>query len=195
MRTNRPPKTGGSVIACCLLLLTALECRAAVVQDDLGPMPDAKRFAHVAMSPDCRDIAMVVKTDNGVELRVNGKPAATADDITNLLYSPDSAHLAYTARRGAVWYLVLAGKETPLGPRTPSNLIFSSDSGHLLYVTAAPGGQALVVDGAVKKTYRQIAQLSVSPAGFHYAYAVSDDNSRWGVVHDDADTALDLNQA
>jgi hypothetical protein len=172
-----------------LVCLSAPTARASVTSDDLGPVPDAKQIAYVAMSPDCHSIAMAVRTGTGVEMRVNGKATAAADEISSLLYSPDSRHLAYLARKDKIWIAVLDGKESAVSAPPRAQLVFSGDGNHLMYITTTAAGQALVVDGAIQKVYSQVAQLAVGPAGFHYAYAVFGDNDQWEVVHDGAATA------
>jgi hypothetical protein len=187
---KRLPFLGIAVVAgLCIGTATSL---ASITQDDLGPVPDAGQITYqttyVAMSPDCHEIALVIKADNRVQLRINGKADRTVDEIASLLYSPDSAHLAYLARKDKIWSIVLDGKESSLTAPPPSQLVFSGDGNHLMYITTIAAGQALVVDGAIQKIYSQVAQLAVGPAGFHYAYAVFGDNDQWEVVHDGVET-------
>jgi hypothetical protein len=187
---KRLPFLGIAVMAG--LCIGTATSQASITQDDLGPVPDAGQITYqttyVAMSPDCHEIALVIKADNRVQLRINGKADRTVDEIASLLYSPDSAHLAYLARKDKIWSIVLDGKESSLTAPPPSQLVFSGDGNHLMYITTTAAGQALVVDGAIQKIYSQAAQLAVGPAGFHYAYAVFGDNDQWEVVHDGVET-------
>jgi hypothetical protein len=177
--------------AICLLCATA-PAAPNIQQDDLGPVPDTGQIAHqttyVAISPDCHDIAMVVKTDNDAELRINGKSIATADEISDVVFSPAGVRLAYAARRGKTWYAVFDSQETSVGPSAPSNLLISPDARHLFYLTATADSQTAVVDGKPQKAYSQIAQVTISFAGFHYAYAGLGNDSLWRVVRDGEET-------
>jgi len=177
--------------AICLLCATA-PAAPNIQQDDLGPVPDTGQIAHqttyVAISPDCHDIAMVVKTDNDAELRINGKSIATADEISDVVFSPAGVRLAYAARRGKTWYAVFDSQETSVGPSAPSNLLISPDARHLFYLTATADSQTAVVDGKPQKAYSQIAQVTISFAGFHYAYAGLGNDCLWRVVRDGKET-------
>jgi hypothetical protein len=171
-----------------LVCLSAPTARASVTSDDLGSVPDTKQITYVAMSPDCHDIAIAAKAANGVELRVNGKTAGTADEIFSALYSPDGAHLVYAARKNKAWSVVLDGKESSASAQPPLQMFFAADSRHLLWVTATAAGQEVAADGAAQKAYSQVAQMTVSPTGFHYAYVALNRDNQWRIVRDGAET-------
>jgi WD40 repeat protein len=147
-------------------------------------VPDAKQIAYVAMSLDCHNIAIAVKNDEGVELRINGKTTSVADDISDVAYSPDATHLAYALRRGDTWFLVADGKETTVGAQSPSQLAYSSDGSHLIHVTQTKVGQVAVVDGKAERVYSHITKVEVSRSGFHYAYVALSFDNQWLVVCD-----------
>jgi hypothetical protein len=73
-----------------------------------------------------------------------------ADECRDLLFSPDSAHLAYAARIGASWCMTLDG--APVGPPctevTAVTAAFSPDSAHLAYPARIGSSWWMVVDGA-----------------------------------------------
>ncbi len=176
------------VAALAACLLGARTAPASVTTDDLGPAPDSKQITYVAMSPDCHNIAMVVMAGTGVELRVNGKSQATADDILFVLYSPDSARLAYTARKDKTWYVILDGKETSTGSLQASQLVFSDDGRHLGYVTKTATGDSAIVDGRTIGANRQVVHLTLSGDGSHVAYGYLNDQKQWAVMRDGKDT-------
>jgi hypothetical protein len=171
---KRLPLLGIAVMAG--LCLNAATAKASITQDDLGPAPDAMHTAYVAMSPDCRNIAMVITNDEeSVELRINGKRQATANEIPIVLYSPDGRRLAYTVLKDKTWYIVLDGKETETGSQPADQVAFSADGQHVVYVRSAQKVMQLVVDGiAVGKEYDDIQNIVISPKGDHIAFAASD---------------------
>jgi hypothetical protein len=167
-----------------LVCLSAPTARASVTSDDFGPVPAAAQIAYVAMSPDCGSVAVAVKTENGVELRINGKPRAAADEIPFVLYSADGGRLAYTARKGKAWYIVLNGVEAGTGPQGAAWAAFSADSRHFAYVGASPTGMMLVVDGtAPAQQFHEIRDVVMTPDGDHIAFAVND-STGWFVIVD-----------
>jgi hypothetical protein len=152
-------------------------------------VPAAEQIAYVAMSPDCQSVAMAVKTSAGVELHINGKSTATADEIPFATYSPDGSRLAYAARCGNSWSVVVDGVKISAGEQPPSQLTFSADGRNLGYVITSNAGKRVVVDWKEEDTaYLDIKDLRVdgTEGRWHVAYATSIGKDRWVAVHDGA---------
>jgi len=67
------------------------------------------------------------------------------------VFSPDSRHVAYRAKRGGKWLVVRDGAEGKEYDSIGDNLIFSDDSYHLTY-SASQGDKSLVVVDGVEST-------------------------------------------
>jgi Tol biopolymer transport system component len=95
--------------------------------------------------------------------------------VEQLLFSPDSQHLAYAAevwkeRRGKR-FVVLDGEPGPEHEGV-GMLVFSPDSKHLAYQAMGPrsGEWAVVLDGEPGPKYRYVGAPVFSPDGRHLAY-------------------------
>jgi acetyl esterase/lipase/Tol biopolymer transport system component len=102
----------------------------------------------------------------------------------SLKVSPDSKRLAYAARTGNKWFVVVDGKEEKQydGLGAP---LFSPDSTHVAYAAQMDNKQCVVVDGKEEKQYDGIkaGTLLFSPDSKRLAYAARTGN-KWFVVVD-----------
>jgi len=92
---------------------------------------------------------------------LDGRPGPTYDLISDgtPIFSPDGAHLAYTARRGDKGYAVLDGRELPTGSNSSGEALrFSPDSQHLAYAVFDDQGQHIAIDGDVGPAVETVIQ-------------------------------------
>lgn len=98
---------------------------------DTGVIPDT-----LQVSPDQRSIAWVSRVEGGqVRVALDGRYGPLYDDVAvgTPLFSPNSQHLAYLARKGQAWHVVVGGKEGPALPAVlDHSLAFSPDSTELI---------------------------------------------------------------
>jgi WD40-like Beta Propeller Repeat len=130
-------------------------------------------FQAFRVSPDQRRAAWVRNQDGMAVIVVDGRAGPAYESVGVPVFSPDSRHVAYRARRGKTAVMVLDGVETapyPLARRAPfgdgptenfgSLPVFSPDSRHLAFVVEQgryPKGQAFVVlDGRAGPRYSQL---------------------------------------
>jgi hypothetical protein len=88
---------------------------------------------------------------------VNGKHGKFYDAIGGLIFSPDSAQVAYAAKTDVTWAAVANGKEGKSydGIR---RLAFSPDSRRLAYLADSGEKMVFVVDGVEGKPYASIVE-------------------------------------
>ncbi|MEN6356144.1 MAG: hypothetical protein ABFD83_03560 [Armatimonadota bacterium] len=114
-------------------------------------------FDSCKISPHGRHLAAVELKDNGkCCVWLDGKESPIYDQVRGLVrgayrdqdfeFSPDGNRLAYTARKGSKWVMVVDGKESAEfdGVREP---YFSADSKHICYVGFRGKDAILVLDG------------------------------------------------
>lgn len=103
---------------------------------------------------------------------INGAPGYQY--ATRLVFSPDSKHLAYAAKRNGKWVVVVDGQEgaeyDDIGVGSPA---FSPDGKRIAYSekTDAKAPWAVVADGQAGPEFDAISNPSFSPDGKHLAYA------------------------
>jgi Tol biopolymer transport system component len=111
-------------------------------------------------------------------------PGKSYESVENLIYSPDSSHLAFTAMEGLTlnardrrYFVILDGEEGERQTDKISNLVFSPDSKHLVYTSQTlveilgKYQGLLVVDGEEQEvTEGEIRRLVISPDGNRIAY-------------------------
>jgi hypothetical protein len=117
--------------------------------------PSAK--GHPGISPDLlfsldgRRLAYVASVDSGSAVKqfvvVDGQEGAQYDEIAGLAMSPNGERVAYAARTGNQWAVVVDGRE---GPRHEGVLgqtpVFSPDGRHVAYAGRDGGRVFVVVD-------------------------------------------------
>jgi hypothetical protein len=114
----------------------------------------------------------------------DGVSGKSYERIENIIYSPDSSHLAFIAMEGLTlnardrrYFVVLDGEEGERQTDKISNLIISPDSDHLVYTCQklveilGKYQGLLVVDGEGQEvTEGEIRRLVISPDGNRIAY-------------------------
>jgi len=171
---------GGIVVS---LVVGAKILFGGVIDEDLGPRPTAQVRLEM-LSPDCSHVATVAKLQDKSELYIDGKAAASADEIVFVLFAPDSKGMAYVARIGGLPCVVRDGTvgqtfdEIP-----PESLRFSGNGQHLYYAGRRRDGWFGVLDG---KEYpansKQPEQVLFSGDGRHLVFVISDMDGKRIVV-------------
>ena len=164
-------------------MLAALSAKAQIPVDRkhtetlLGPFPPEVRDS-ARISPDCRHIAHIEKTDAGETVVLDGRKRGAYGRVVAMDFSPDGSRLGHAARKGDQWYVVVGANEHgPFGRVGPP--IFSPDGRRVAHVAMASGGKrTVVVDGKPGEPHDLISAglIEFSPDGSHVAYgAVRDD--------------------
>lgn len=137
---------------------------------------DFEHFAYITTRGSERYV-MVVEGQEGPEFRQIGEP----------VFSPDSQHMAYAARRGQKWIMVVDGKEGTefQDVRDP---MFSPDSQHIAYYAERGQRGVMVLDGkeGPEFEYKQqegYLQPMFSPDSEHMAYRAKR-GQKWIMVVD-----------
>lgn len=150
------------------------------------------RFDRIAVSPDQKRVAIVLKRDGNSTVVVNGNEEATFDEISGRPeFSPDSRRLAYTARRGESQRMVVDGVEgQSYGLGNDMYPIFSPDSKNVAYFARRGSNTVVVVGASESKPYRMSLRshtppaIVFSPDSKRFAYSAELGAEQWTVVVD-----------
>jgi len=173
--------------------------RLTVVVDGHESVDHSDLWGNVEFSPDSRRVAyLAIDRGSGILSRfrttgraiVDGSPVGDAwDEFTSTAhFSPDSAHVAFAARRSKDHHMVVDGVAGP-----PYELVspprFGS-TGRLAYVTKAAGQFRIVFDGNAGPPLDEPVEIApgegfvISPDGAHIA-AVARVAGGWRPIVDD----------
>lgn len=174
---------------------------------ELGPDPGA--FANIALTTDLRHVAIVGASGSRSAAFLDGQPGEKYDQISTVppVLSADGKRMAYAARKGAQWFMVVDGKE--YGPYTgfptfqhgqSSNnqpvefqmtphwpIVFSPDSKHVAFI-ALKGNQSVAVEDGKEITSQGlidgVTSLFFSKQGDHLVCVLRDTPATASIVLD-----------
>jgi hypothetical protein len=153
----------------------------------LGPYPSISRLR---LSPDGKRLAFVVIRDDKSSLVSDGKEGPAFKNIEEVLFSPDSAGLAYVGRsiEDTTRHIFWDGREVAKTPLW-AHLAFSSDGKRLAWTGGArevcilDRGQDKPKTFPVTEDHAATGPATFSPDGQHLAYGVASGNG-WYVSVD-----------
>jgi len=141
----------------------------------------------IGISSDLTRIGLVIETGDKYHIVVDGNLSKPYDDISinTFIFSPDSKHFAFAAKKGGKWLLNIDDTEHKIYDFV-LNPIFSLDSRRISYIASDNNKQFVVVDGAEKRSFDFIGTQSpiFSPNGQRVAY-VAGSKKRLFVVIDE----------
>jgi WD40 repeat protein len=169
---------------------------AVVVEDGHAVENRYKGLGPVTISPDGNHLAYsaygAVK-GTWFTVVVDGKTTQEAqsnffhlgyNEISTILFSPDSKRLAYVGSKGKMMAVVDGKADEEC--KEIRNLQFSADSKHVAYEAKRDKLWSVVVDGHAGSEYEGIAGLRISPDGKHVAYAAAKSKSdQWQEIVED----------
>jgi hypothetical protein len=143
----------------------------------------------IAISPNGKRLAWSRLDRDGTSYLYDGPKSQTGydsagDSTGQVRFSPNSEHLAYVARKGQDWFVVLDQKEGPRADAPPEELIFGADSQRLGYVLNRDNMKYAVLDQTLGKAFPDIRGLAFSGDGKHVAYAARTESDQWVAVID-----------
>jgi hypothetical protein len=123
--------------------------------------PNSKRFAYAAETHDKKWVMVI-----------DGTESHPHDEVGSPLFSPDSQHVLYQARRGDSSFVVVDGVEGQSFERV-ERAIFSPNSKRVAYLVGHKQGAAVVTDGKLGLQYDlvEMGSLVFSPDSQRLAYA------------------------
>jgi hypothetical protein len=137
----------------------------------IAPLSDPARFALRPASPDgALGLAYVIDAGSGEQVVVDDRKEHAYDAIGALAWS-QTGRLAYTARRGSSWFVVVDGHELWGGDHV-SAPIFSDDGRRLGFVAVRGKGTYVVVDDATHRF----------DLAFDDSLVFSPDSAHWAVI-------------
>jgi Tol biopolymer transport system component len=149
--------------------------------------PDSRRYAYLAAVPGS---GLLGRLHTSYRLVVDGSPGSTWDEVgSGPHWSPDSRHVAFSARRGKSWSMVVDDEPGPayqkVGPPRYSS------AGMLVHLALSESGFSIVRDGRPGPSFAEPTDLggsdlpfAISPDGQHVASAGRFDD-RWRPIVDD----------
>ncbi len=126
---------------------------------------DSKRFCY-----------SVFQNDKWLAVETKLKPQKEYAFIGLFAYSPNSNRVAYLAKKGKDFMVVLDGKESPISGETIGMMTFSPDSSRFAYGLFSEGKWHLVIDGEKGPAASMAIQFTFSPDSKKYAYSARFDN-------------------
>jgi len=154
---------------------------------------DWLRDGNLVFDPDGGRLAYVAWWDkhHGQCVVVNGEPGPVHEFIDHgngPIFSPDGQRMAYTARKGDKWLVVLDEQPCPeYDDISSGTLCFSPDGRRVAYCARRgpeeTGRHIVVVDGEASTEYDAIGPLRFSPDGENLAYTAKK-GRRWVAVLD-----------
>ena len=169
-----------------------LDGKAIVVVDDKEYGPGESHWQEdVLFSPDGERWATLIWRDKEPRVIVDGVEGPAAEEIDNLIFSPDSNHVAYSmCRAGDTWAVMYDGKPGPRYERIWGLHLGAEDS--LAYFARRGGSEFLVFNGkegqpheraGLNRTFGARATgPAISPSGGHVAYMASDGEGEYVVI-------------
>ena len=140
--------------------------------------PHSKRLAYTALLPDGEHVCV---------MELPGGPGKQYERIFEgrLVFSPDGNRLAYGARKGDKWLVVVDGRESELYDflGSTTGIHFSPDGSRVAYAALVDKKWRLVLDGQMQQPHDNVGELAFSPDGKRVAYAAQD-GGKWRVVVD-----------
>jgi Tol biopolymer transport system component len=123
-------------------------------------------------SPDGERVAYIGKpNDETMVVIANGKKGRVYTKTSDVVFSPDSKNLAYSAQRDGKWCLVNEGIEGPLYDAVGESMpIFSPDSKHVAYVGKRGEQWILNLDGKESPPIDEIYSPRFNPNGNGFAW-------------------------
>jgi len=116
------------------------------------------------------------------------KRVETYDEFKSLpVFSPNSKRLAYIAKEGSQWFVVIDGTESVRYSNTTDLIgepIFSLDSQHLAYTaqTSYPYIAYVVVDGVKGESFEDVSGFAFAPNSSRWAYRARKNNQSFVVT-------------
>lgn len=137
-------------------------------------------------SPDGKHFAYVARLGSVDRVVLDGVEGPAFNMILGLVFSPDSAHVAYLASRGKEGpRVVLDGHEGRIYQNMLKPVKFFPDSSRLLYAAQRAAGSWTIVDGIEEgKAYKAINIPVISPDGKRVAYSAQRPDGKWVLVLD-----------
>ena len=149
-------------------------------------------YNHAISADGCHFAYFLPSGDNKSLLVVDGQTGPEYDATASLTFSPDGSRLAYSAKKGAKWFVVVDGEPGPeYDGIIKGGPVFSLDSKHMAYASfnRAEADRLfverffLVLDGHAEPTSRIFGSfLTLSGDGKRVAYVVDRGNMKYSVV-------------
>lgn len=148
--------------------------------------PHEKVGQKITFSPDSKHV-VYFGMDGGIWVPIlDGQRLGSYDSLHDFVFSPDSAHYAYTASKGKRAVVVRDCKESFYEKTLSNVLFFSPNSNRLVYGVEENNMQFIVLDGETQKKYSGLpkANNTFSPDSRHFVYVASPTSSNMVFVID-----------
>jgi hypothetical protein len=162
---------------------------AVVVDGREGPVYDAIE-GPVFRVPGTAEVAYAARKGDVVVAVIAGREGPAYDEVGSLLrrpdrrptpdnpqdyisFSDDGSHVAYKARKGDKWLVVVDGEEGPEYDEVTCGPLFA-DTGHCTYAARKGDNWVAVIDGRETPEHGWVGSVFFSPDGTRVVYEASD---------------------
>ena len=152
--------------------------------------PDGRRLAYKSETPGGKhfiklaDVSEIAADTHGATeyTQLASEPGPEFDDVDQPQFSGDSMHVAYAARAGVTWTIVLDGKPGPYF-RDAATPVLSPDGRTLAFRATRDEKKYFVVVGGVEgPAFDRVSRMAFSPDGTTVAYGAQDGRKFYIVV-------------
>jgi WD40 repeat protein len=101
---------------------------------------------------------------------VDGNVGDEYDAVKGITFNSDSKKVAYAARKGGNWHVVIDSQEQGASYDNIESLVFSEDGKKLGFAAKMGNEWCAVLDGKESKYYKHVALVNISPNGQRWSF-------------------------
>jgi formylglycine-generating enzyme required for sulfatase activity len=114
----------------------------------------------------------------GWYVKIDGQPGPGYDGIGEMALSPQADHIAYAARKGSKFHLIVNGKTPSLEFDNIQYITYSPDGNHLAFGAKTGEKWFAVLDGNAGPGYDFVGNFVFSPDSRHFAHTAIKQNGK-----------------
>ncbi len=161
----------------------AWQAKSSSPEELLATLDEEGRGRNFEFSRDGRVIAQRIVSGGRTLIACRGKRSDLFDAVGPIAFSPDGSTIAYPARQGGEWFLVVnqsAGREKFTSIGSP---VFSPDGKHLAVQVRTADKASVMLDGVAGEGYLSVRDPLFCADSKHLAYAARGSRG-WTLVLD-----------
>lgn len=140
-----------------------------------------------ATSNDSQHVAVAIREGSKTVVFRDGRRTNEYEEASQLLYSPDGEHLAYSAKKDGMYFLVVDDREGEKHKEWIQyySITFSPDGSRVAYIAQGESDSLayLGVDGSIDRRFLVSGRPVFSPDGKSIGYRASDEEKSFIVIN------------